>query len=116
MEKTTYGTKKEILKYPEKAIAVAVTLDRTAFTSVVVEGEIPAGTLVHFDLKNRATKGIPAAADKLAVGVLRHDTKVTGHDADSAAVIIEGYIDLAKVTAPAAEQETALAPYVRFIQ
>lgn len=111
MEKTTYGVAKEILKYPETAVAVSVVLDRTAFATIAGanDGVVPAGTIIHFDLKNRATKAEPSTVDKAAVGVLRHDTKLASKEADGAAAVIHGFIDLAKIpTAPTEVQETAL--------
>lgn len=111
MEKTTYGVKKEILKYPETAVAVSVALDRDAFATIAGanDGVVPAGTILNFDLKNRTVKAVPSTVDAAAVGVLRHDTVLTGKDADGAAAIIHGFINLDKIPAePTAAQETAL--------
>lgn len=111
MKKTTYGGTKEILKYPELCAAVSVVLDRTEFATIANGngGVVPAGTLVHFDLKNRATKAVPAAVDKAAVGVLRHDTKLDSKEADGAAAVIHGFVDLDKIpAAPTEAQETEL--------
>ena len=111
MEKTTYGVSKEILKYPETAVAVSVVLDRDAFATIAGanDGVVPAGTILNFDLKNRATKAVPSTGDAAAVGVLRHDTKLSAKEADGAAAVIQGFIDLDKIpTAPTAAQETAL--------
>lgn len=111
MEKKTYGSPVEILKYPENYAATSIVLDQTAFTAIATanEGYVPAGTLVHFDLKDRAVKAVPATPEKVATGVLRYDVKLASKEADGAAAIIQGFIDLAKIkTAPTAEEETAL--------
>lgn len=111
MQKQTYGVNKEILKYPEKAVAVSVELDKTAFATIATanEGIVPAGTIVYFDLKNRSVKATPVGDGKPATGVLRHDTKLAGKDADGTAAVISGFVDLDKIpTAPTAAEETAL--------
>lgn len=111
MEKTTYGSPVEILKYPENYAATSIVLDQTAFATIAAAnaGYVPAGTLVNFDLKVRATKAVPATVDKVATGVLRYDVKLVSKEADGAAAIIWGFVDLAKIpTAPTAAQETAL--------
>lgn len=111
MKKTTIGGTKEILKYPELYAATAIVLDRTEFATIASGngGVVPAGTLVHFDLKNRATKAVPATLEKKAVGVLRHDTVLASKEADGAAAIIHGIVDLDKIpTAPTEAQETEL--------
>lgn len=103
MEKQVYGNTKEILKYPENYGAVAVSLNATAFTPV--DGVIPAGTLVSFDLENRAVKGVAADVDSPATGVLRYDVKVNSKEVQAAAVVIEGYVNLDRIpVAPTAEQ------------
>lgn len=103
MEKQVYGTTKEILKYPENYAAVSVELDGAAFTAV--DGVIPAGTFVSFDLENRQAKGVPASETAEATGVLRYDVKANSKEVQGAAVVIEGYVNLDRIpTAPTAAQ------------
>lgn len=118
MKITNYGgPEKQILKFPDNT-AVAVALDPVAFKTIADAngGVVPAGTFLHFDLENRATKAEPSTVDKAAVGVLRHDTKLDGKEANAAAAIIHGFIDLTQIpTAPTAEQKTALN-LIKFIK
>lgn len=112
MKKTTYaGPQKEILLYPEGAYARPVILDRTAFATVANAngGVVPAGTIVYFDLENRAVKAQPVGENKPATGVLRHDVVLADHEAEQAAAIIHGIINLDKLpAAPTATDKTAL--------
>lgn len=118
MKITNYGgPEKQILKFPENT-AIAVALDATAFASIAAanEGIVPAGTFLHFDLENRAVKAVPSTADAEAVGVLRHDTKLDGKEANAAAAIIHGFIDLTQIpNEPTAAQKTALN-LIKFIK
>ena len=111
MEKKTYGSAKEILKYPELCAATSVVLDRTAFAAVADAngGVVPAGTFVNFDLKDRAVKATPADESNPAVGVLRYDVVLASKEADGAAAVFNGIVDLAKLPVePTAAQETEL--------
>lgn len=111
MQKKTYGSTKEILKYPELCAAVSVVLDRTTFETVAGanNGVVPAGTLVNFDLKDRTVKAKPADESNPAVGVLRYDVELASKEADGAAAVIHGFVDLSKIpTAPTEAQETEL--------
>lgn len=111
MEKKSYSSPVEIVKYPDLCAALSVVLDRTAFATIASanEGFVPGGTLVHFDLKDRSVKAIPATVTDVATGVLRYDVKLMSKEADGAAAIIHGFIDLEKIpTAPTADEEIAL--------
>lgn len=108
MEIKHYSAQKKIVKFAAHCVSPAVALDRAAFAALAVDGVVPAGTFVQFDLKNRATKATPATEANIT-GVLRYDVKLTGKDADHAAAIIEGYVDLDQIpVAPTAAQEAAL--------
>ena len=118
MKVETFGSKKEIVKYPDLCAAVGVVLDTTAFATIAAAngGDVPAGTFVHFDLDNRATKAVPASDTKVAVGVLRYDVKLDSKEANAAAAIIHGFVDLDKIpAAPTAAQRESL-PHVTFLR
>lgn len=116
---TTYTNKKEILKFPDHYVAVAVTLDDTGIT-VNAEGRkiIPAGTILGGGvLANPAAlakkavtttgeEGAPDTSD--AEGVLFNDVDVTYGPAPGA-MIIHGFIAVDKIPAsPDAAEATAL--------
>ena len=107
--KTSYTTPKEILKFPDHHMSIAVTVD-DAGISANGDGRkiVPTGTIVGGGfLTNRSTK-VVAKNDATAQGVLRYDVDVTQGPAPGAAVI-HGFVDLAKLpTAPTAEAITAL--------
>lgn len=118
MEKTSYGSPIEILKYPENYAATSIVLDRTEFTTIAGSngGVVPAGTLVNFDLKDRAVKAVPATVDKVATGVLRYDVKLASKESDGAAAIIWGFIDLEKIPTPPTEEEEAALKHITFMR
>lgn len=112
---TSYTNRKEILKFPDHYVAIAVRLDDTGIVANA-EGKkiIPAGTIlgggVLADDTAMAVKatssGSPLVSD--AEGVLMSDIDVTYGPAP-AAMIIHGFIDLNKIpTAPTAEEVAAL--------
>lgn len=107
--KTSYTTPKEILKFPDHHMSVAVTVDDAGVTANV-EGRkiVPAGTLVAGGfLANRSVK-VKKANDATTQGVLRYEVDVTQGPAPGAAVI-HGFVDLNKLPeAPSAEAITAL--------
>lgn len=118
MKVETFGSKKEIVKFPDLCADVAVVLDTTAFAAVAAanEGVVPAGTFVYMDLENRATKALPADGTNAAVGVLRYDVKLDSKEANAAAAIIHGFVDLNKIpVAPTAAQRETL-PHVTFLR
>lgn len=118
MEKTTYGALKEVLKYPETAVATSVVLDKTAFATIANAngGYVPAGTIINFDLTNIAVKAVPSTAEKAATGVLRHDTKLASKEADGAAALIGGVIDLDKLPAAPTEAQATALKQITFIR
>jgi hypothetical protein len=114
---TTFANKKEILKFPDHYVALAVTLDDTGIVAND-DGKkiVPAGTIV-----GGKTKPVLANLDEPvcekntqstdadeAEGVLLYDVDVTYGKA-SAAMIIHGFIDTGKLPeAPAADAIVAL--------
>lgn len=107
--KTSYTTPKEILKFPDHHMSVAVTVDDAGITANS-EGRkiVPAGTLVGGGfLANRSVK-VKKVNGAASEGVLRYDVDVTQGPAPGAAVI-HGFVDLNKLhEAPAAEAVAAL--------
>lgn len=107
--KTSYTTPKEILKFPDHHMSVAVTVNDVGVTANA-EGRkiVPAGTLLGGGfLTNRSVK-VAKVNDATTQGVLRYDVDVTQGPASGAAVI-HGFVDLKKLPeAPVAEAVAAL--------
>lgn len=122
---TTYTNKKEILKFPDHYVALAVTLDDTGITANA-EGKkiIPAGTILGGGvIANPAVKakkavttpgeeGAPETSD--AEGVLFNDVEVTYGSAPGA-MIIHGFIAVDKIPTPPDAAEAAALKQIIFI-
>ena len=107
--KTTYGNRKEILKFPDHYVNLAITVSDTGITANS-EGKkiVPAGTLMGGGVI--ADKSVLAAPVNGAgtEGVLFNDVDVTYGPAPGA-LLIHGFVDLAKLpAAPATAAVTAL--------
>lgn len=106
---TDYGTPKQILKFPDHYVSLAVTVDDTGVTAGA-DGKkiVPAGTIIGGGfLASEAVKA-KKANDATAEGVLFNDTDVTYGPASGAA-IIHGFIAVDKLPeAPDADAVTAL--------
>lgn len=101
-----YGNKKEILKFPDHYVALAVTVDDTGVTPGADGRKIvPAGTIVGGGFIGDDTKMAVKKNDGEAEGVLLNDVDVTYGPAPGAAVI-HGFIDLNKL--PEAPDEAAI--------
>lgn len=106
---TTYTNKKEILKFPDHYVNLAVTVDDTGIAANE-EGKkiVPAGTILGGGILADQGKKAVKANDATAEGILFEDTDVT-HGPASAAMLIHGFIDLNKLPeAPTAEAAGAL--------
>ncbi|WP_203364722.1 hypothetical protein [Bacillus sp. REN10] len=106
---TTYTNKKEILKFPDHYVNLAVTVDDTGVTANE-EGKkiVPAGTILGGGVLADQSKKAVKANGATAEGVLFEDTDVTYGPA-SAAMLIHGFVDLSKLPeAPTAEAAAAL--------
>ncbi|HZG16958.1 MAG TPA: hypothetical protein VE710_18360 [Candidatus Bathyarchaeia archaeon] len=106
---TQYTTPKQILKFPDHYVAVAVTVDNTGVVANA-DGKkiVPAGTILGGGFLADDTKKAVAANDATAEGVLFNDTDVT-HGPAPGAAIIHGFIATGKLpAAPSAEAVTAL--------
>lgn len=105
---TTYTNKKEILKFPDHYVNVAVTVSDAGVTAVNGKKIVPAGTILGGGFL--ADESVPAVKTNAAgaEGVLFNDTDVT-HGPAPGAALIHGFIDLDKLPeAPVAEAVTAL--------
>jgi len=110
-----YTNKKEILKFPDHYVNIAVTVDDTGVTPNA-EGKkiVPAGTIVGGGfLTDPTIKAVKATTDATsgvsnAEGILFHDVDVTYGPAPGT-VLIHGFVDLNKLPAePTAEEKEAL--------
>lgn len=113
---TTYGTPKQIIKFPDHYVALAVTLDDTGVTPDANGKKIvPAGTILGGGFIADDTVKATKSNDANAEGVLFNDTDVTYGPARGAA-IIHGFIAVDKLPeAPTADAETALN-MIKFIK
>lgn len=113
---TQYGTPKQIIKFTDHYVAMAVTVDDTGVTPDANGKKIvPAGTILGGGFIADDTKKAVKSNDANAEGVLFNDTDVTFGPAPGAA-IIHGFIDLNKLPeAPAADAVTALN-MIKFIK
>lgn len=107
-EETTFTNKKEILKFPDHYVNVAVTVSDAGVTSVNGKKIVPAGTILGGGfLADESVLAVESNAAG-AEGVLFNDTDVT-HGPAPGAALIHGFIDLDKLPeAPVAEAVTAL--------
>lgn len=106
---TNYGNKKEILKFPDHYVALAVTVDDEGVTANA-DGKkiVPAGTIVGGGFIEDDTVYAVEANGADAEGVLLNDVDVTYGPASGAA-IIHGFIAEDKLPeAPTADAKTAL--------
>lgn len=113
---TQYGTPKQILKFPDHYVALAVTVDDTGVTPGP-DGKkiVPAGTIIGGGFLTDDTKKAVKSNDTNAEGVLFNDVDVTYGPAPGAA-IIHGFIAVDKLPeAPAPEAITALNQ-IKFIK
>jgi hypothetical protein len=125
---TTYGNKKEILKFPDHYVALGVMVDDAGIT-VNTDGKkiVPAGTIVGGGVlvdntkkvSEKNTQGGEAGSEGAAVdaeGVLLNDVDVTYGPA-SGAMIVHGFIALDKLPeTPAAEAAGALKGRILFLK
>lgn len=110
---TQYGNRKEILKFPDHYVNVAITVSDTG-VSANGEGRkiVPAGTFLGGGvLANETTPAVRATTTlevSNAEGVLFEDVDVTDGPAKGA-LLIHGFLDTSKLpVAPTAEEKAAL--------
>ncbi len=105
---TSYTNKKEILKFPDHYVNVAVTVDDAGVTAVNGKKIVPTGTIIGGGFL--ASDSVKAKKENgaTAEGVLFNDVDVTYGPAPGAA-LIHGFIAIDKLPEPpTAEAVTAL--------
>lgn len=106
---TDYSNRKEILKFPDHYVNLAITVDDTGVVANA-EGKkiVPAGTLMGGGVLASETVKATAVNGAGTEGVLFYDVDVTYGPAPGA-LTIHGFIDLDKIpAAPTAEAIAAL--------
>ncbi|OPA76629.1 hypothetical protein BVG16_15720 [Paenibacillus selenitireducens] len=117
---TKYSNKKEILKFPDHYVAVAVTVDDAGVTANAHGKKIvPAGTIlgggVLIDSSKLAKKAKTTADISDADGVLLNDTDVTYGPAPGA-MVIHGFIDMGKIPNAPDAAETGTLKQITFLK
>lgn len=114
-----FGNHKEILKFPDHYVAVAVTVSDEG---IEADGNgkkiVPAGTILGGTLAKLLEDDTELAVEKNAAGaegVLFRDTDVTYGPA-SGAMIIHGFIAVDKLPAEPAAEAIADLPQIHFIK
>jgi hypothetical protein len=117
-----FTNKKEILKFPDHYVNVAVTVSDTGVTTNA-DGKkiVPAGTIIGGGFLNgpskqavkAATSGDPAASN--AEGVLFNDVDVTYGPAPGTA-LIHGFVDSSKLPAEPTKEEKAALKQITFLK
>ncbi|MFD1206647.1 head decoration protein [Sporosarcina contaminans] len=117
---TNYGNRKEILKFPDHYVNVAITVS-DAGVSPNAEGRkvVPAGTIlgggVLADETKLAVKATTGEDGSNAEGVLFYDVDVTDGPAKGA-MLIHGFIDTGKLPAAPTDEEVAALKQITFVE
>lgn len=117
---TNFTSKKEILKFPDHYVNVAVTVDDTGITANS-EGKkiVPAGTIIGngmlADPSKKAKKAVTTTGVSNAEGVLFNDVDVTYGPA-AGAMLIHGFIDLVKIPVAPTPEEIAALKQITFLK
>lgn len=112
---TNYGTRKEIIKFPDHYVNMPITVDDTGITANA-DGKkiVPAGTIMGGGVITDSTKLAVPSNDANAEGVLFNDVDVTYGPAPGA-LTIHGFIDLAKLPAAPTEEAVTALKQITFI-
>lgn len=112
---TTYGNRKEILKFPDHFVALAITVNDAGVTTDA-DGKkiVPAGTIMGGGVLADPTALSVKSNDENAEGVLFNDVDVTYGPA-SGALLIHGFPDLAKLPEAPTEEAIAALKQITFI-
>ncbi|MEC0269404.1 hypothetical protein [Paenibacillus anseongense] len=114
------NNKKEILKFPDHYVNLAVMVDDTGIVANA-DGKkiVPAGTIIGngilTDQTKKAKKAVTTTGVSNAEGVLFTDVDVTYGPA-AGAMLIHGFIDLAKLPTPPAPEEIAALNQITFLK
>lgn len=116
-EKTSYGNRTNILKFPDHYVNVAVTVSDAGIVAnadgkkIVLAGTLLGGGVVADESKD----AVLATVDVVAEGVLFNDTDVTSGPAKGA-LLIHGFIALDKIPKAPTAEEVAALKQITFIQ
>jgi len=112
----TYTNKKEILKFPDHYVNLAITVDDTGVTTNA-EGKkiVPAGTILGGGFLADDTKLAVKSNDANAEGVLFNDTDVTYGPASGAA-LIHGFLALDKLPEAPTTEAAAVLKQITFLK
>lgn len=117
---TTYTNKKEILKFPDHYVALAIRVS-DAGISANADGKkiVPAGTIlgggVLADDSIPAVKATTTSGTSNAEGVLLNDTDVTYGPAPGA-LVIHGFVATGKLPAAPTPEEKVALKQITFIK
>lgn len=112
---TDYGNRKEILKFPDHYVNLAITVDAAGVTPDANGKKIvPAGTIMGGGVIADASKLAAKSNDEKAEGVLFNDVDVTYGPA-SGALLIHGFVDLAKLPEAPTPEAVAALKQITFI-
>lgn len=113
---TQYGNQKQIIKFPDHYVAMAVTVDDTGVTPNA-DGKkiVPAGTIIGGGFIADDTVKAVKSNDVNAEGVLFNDTDVTFGPAPGAA-IIHGFIAVDKLPEAPTEDAITALNMIKFIK
>ncbi|MED1602609.1 hypothetical protein [Alkalihalophilus marmarensis] len=113
-EKTSYGNKKGILKFPDHYVNLAITVSDEGVSTVNGKKVVPAGTILGGGvLEDDTVHAVVATTDQEsevsnAEGVLFNDVDVT-HGPAAGALLIHGFVALDKLpVSPTAVEKAAL--------
>ena len=119
-EKTSYGNRTNILKFPDHYVNLAVMVSDAGIVAnadgkkIVPAGTILGGGVIADDTKD-AVKATTTADASNAEGVLFNDTDVTSGPAKGA-LLIHGFIALDKIPKAPTAEEVAALKQITFIQ
>lgn len=117
---TNYGNRKEILKFPDHYVNVAITVSDSG-VSANSEGRkiVPAGTIlgggVLADENKLAVKATTTVDVSNAEGILFYDVDVTDGPTKGA-MLIHGFVDTSKLPAAPTVEEKAALKQITFVE
>lgn len=112
---THYGNKKEILKFPDHYVNMAVTINDAGVVAVGGKKIVPAGTIIGGGFLADITVKAIKANDANAEGVLFNDTDVTFGPASGTA-LIHGFLALDKLPEAPTEEAAAALLQITFLK
>lgn len=117
---TNYGNRKEILKFPDHYVNIAITVSDSGI-SANGEGRkvVPAGTILGGGvLANETTPAVKATTGEdgsNAEGILFFDVDVTDGPAKGA-MLIHGFVDTSKLPVAPTDEDKAVLKQITFVE